>query len=101
MRLKNREHFHPRSAVRLSGNKQGLIFYLCRNYASLSPRKQAILDECFDEAGGEYAAALKAYMTTAESSVKICLEHYIGSENTLHILARRFYECFPIERFFR
>ena len=99
--MKSRKKFHILRVSHISEEQQGLIFYICRCYPDLPEHKRACLDKLFDEVGGVHSAALRAAMTTDESFVKICLEHYIGSTNTLHVLVRRFFERFPLDEMMR
>lgn len=99
--MKNREHFSKLPSVKLGVCKQGLIFYISRNYYNFSPAKRAIMDDAFEKAGGIYASALKKFMTTSETAVKICIDENIGSVTTLYNVTRRYYECFPLYKFFK
>lgn len=99
--MKSRRKFHILKIEHLSEDRQGLIFYICRCYSDLPEHKKRRLDELFEKIGGANAAALRLAMTTDESFVKICLDHYIGSPNTLHVLVRRFFSSFPLEEFIR
>ncbi len=99
--MKNREHFSKIPSVKLGVCKQGLIFYLCRNYYRFSEKKRAVMDEAFAKAGGDYAAALKRFMTTSDTAVKICIDEHIGSVTTLYTVVRRLYDEFPLGRFYK
>lgn len=99
--MKKREQFSKLHSVSLNANKQGLVFYICRNYNNFSEPKRRILDETFEKAGGYYTAALKKFMTTSETAVKICIDEHIGSPSTLYITVRKLYETFPLHKFYR
>lgn len=99
--MKNREHFSKIPSVKLGVNKQGMVFYLCRNYYNFSESKRKIMDEAFERAGGDYAAALKRFMTSSDTAVKVCMDEHIGSVTTLYTVVRRLYECFPLGRFYK
>lgn len=99
--MKNREHFSKLPSVKLGVCKQGLIFYISRNYYNFSQSKRDIMDQTFEKAGGLYAAALKRFMTTSETAVKICIDENIASVTTLYNVVRRYYECFPLYRFLK
>lgn len=98
--MKSRDRFHPLNIPGMDADRQGLIFYLCRNYKNLPDDKKQILDDRFREVGGEHEMALRELLTTAEPIVGICMRHYIGSPNTLCVLRRRYYEGFPIDKFY-
>lgn len=70
---------------------QGAIFFACRRYAKLSRREQQRIDELIDQAGGEYADALREYLLTTAGWQVVCRRWYV-SENTLRRCVRRFYE---------
>lgn len=99
--MKNREHFSKLPSVRLNVNKQGLIFYISRNYCDYSAPRKAILDDTFEKAGGIYAKALKRFMTTTDTAVEICIDENIGSVTTLYNIVRRYYEHFPLYKFLK
>lgn len=99
--MKNREHFSKLPSVKLGVCKQGLIFYISRNYYNFSQAKRDIMDQTFEKAGGIYATALKKFMTTSETAVKICIDENIASVTTLYSVMRRYYECFPLYKFFK
>lgn len=99
--MKNREHFSKIPSVKLGVNKQGLVFYVCRNYYNFSEPKQKVMDEVFERAGGDYAPALKRFMTSSDTAVKVCMDNNIGSVSTLYTVVRRLYEMFPLGRFYK
>ncbi len=77
--------------VKLSYERQGLIWFTARTYKD-QPRKtqEIILDAC-RAAGGELAGALFAYVTTDRSIASIMREHYIASETTIYRMMRDWY----------
>lgn len=94
---KMRGRFHVLKIDGVSEERQGLIFFICRNFRALSPEKRAILDELYAHVGGVNEAALRAVMETDDSFVKICREHYIASETTLVRLRVKFFQEFPLD----
>lgn len=99
--MKKRENFSKLASVKLNINKQGLIFYINRNYYRFSEKKRRILDCQYECIGGEYAAALKRYMTSSDTLTKICIDEHIASPSTIYPLVRRFYENFPLGEFYK
>ncbi|MCI8387110.1 MAG: hypothetical protein HFE63_01420 [Clostridiales bacterium] len=99
--MKKRENFSRLASVKLNVSKQGLIFYINRNYYRFSEKKQQLLDRQYERIGGEYANALRRYMLTADTMTKICFEEHIASPSTIYPLVRRFYEEFPLGEFLR
>ncbi len=83
--------FKPLPSVNKSYEEQGEIFFLCRNYARQSKDIREKIDRLCQRAGGEYAGALKRYLTTGESWERVVVEEHI-SEGTLHRCRKKFYE---------
>ena len=83
--------FKELPSVDKSYEEQGEIFFLCRNYAKQSRAVRGKIDRLCREAGGEYAGALKRYLTTADSWERVVVEEHI-SEGTLHRCRKKFYE---------
>nr|DAM35832.1 MAG TPA: hypothetical protein [Caudoviricetes sp.] len=90
--------FNYLPAVRLGRKEQGLIYYLSHNYFLLPEDKRRIIDEHIEAVGGENASALRRYMTTDDTAVRICLDEYIGSPNSIYMMQREYYETFPLSR---
>ena len=78
-------------SVKKSYEQQGEIFFACRNYARQPEALRAKIDALIAEAGGEHAAALRAYLTTCASWERVTMEYYV-SASTLDRIRRRFYE---------
>lgn len=78
-------------SVKKSYEEQGEIFFLCRNYSRQSKAIQGKIDRLCETAGGEYAGALKRYMTTADSWERVVMEEHI-SDATLTRCRKRFYD---------
>ena len=57
----------------------------------LAKRKK--IDELCSRAGGEYAGALKEFVTTDRGAEEICGKHYI-SQSTLERMVKRYYLAF-------
>ena len=72
--------------------KQGLIRYTCLTYDEQPQRVQRKIDRILQDAGGEYAEALRLVMLTRRSITEIALHCHV-SEETLYRLRRRFYLC--------
>ncbi len=78
-------------SVRKSYEEQGEIFFTCRRYEYQSERtKRKIRDLC-RRAGGEYSAALFAYLTTRASWQEVADQYHISSK-TLDRARQKFYE---------
>lgn len=78
-------------SVRKSWEEQGYIFFCCRTYGRQPQKVRQKIDRLCASAGGEYATALKAYLTTDADWIWICRKYAI-SESTLDRIRRRFFE---------
>lgn len=78
-------------SVRKSYAEQGKIFFDCQNYSRQPAEIRAKIDELIQEAGGEYADALRAYLCTRASWERVTMDYYV-SGSTLDRIRRRFYE---------
>lgn len=85
----NRFKFLP--SVHKSYEQQGEIFFACRNYLHQPDEVREKIDRLCREAGGEYAEALRAYLTTRASWERVTMEYHL-SDATLHRIRRQFYE---------
>ena len=81
-------------SVRVPYNRQACIYHFARMYRELPPEQQTQIKALCDKHGGEYRDALFAFVTTDDSAIKICQQHYIGKD-TLYRVVRKFYEAFP------
>lgn len=79
-------------SVRKTYNEQGMIYFACVNYARLTPGTRRKIDRLCERAGGEYAPALKEYLTTEADWRYICDKHHF-SDKTLERVRRKFYEA--------
>lgn len=70
--------------------KQGLIYFTCLNYDSLSEEMQNGIDLLCYECGKEYKKALFELVTTQNSVINISQKYYV-SESLLYRLRKRFY----------
>ena len=81
-----------------SYERQGEIFFTCRNYHNLLPhQQQRIRDICEEAAGGNgfKRAALLEFMTTGASWRYVCIRYYI-SDSTLERMRKEFYRLWEI-----
>ena len=83
--------FKKRRGIKLSYNKQGLIYFICMNYKEMPVRIQKKISLLCDEVGKEYANVLFLVMTSEKSIRTLAREHYI-SESLLYSLRKTFYE---------
>lgn len=86
-----RRDFKRLPSVKISYDRQGMIFFTCRNYRNLPEREKRWIRALCDRVGGENADALFAFMTTDISWQQTCADFYI-SERTLVRLRKAFYE---------
>lgn len=78
-------------SVRKSYAEQGKIFFDCQNYSRQPAEIRAKIDELIQEAGGEYADALRAYLCTRASWERVTMECFVSSA-TLDRIRRKFFE---------
>ena len=85
-------HFrYLRAASNKSYIQQGEIYFACQNYKQQTEEMKKRIDETCERAGGEYAGALKEYLTTEADWRYICERYYLASA-TLARIRLRFYE---------
>lgn len=75
----------------LTYDKQGYIFFMCRNYKHMSPRVKSRIRRLCEEVGKEYSTALFQVLTTQRGVRKVALDCYV-SERQLYELRKRFFE---------
>lgn len=87
--------FRKMRGVRVAADKQGLLFFLCRNYRWLPEEMRGKIDKlCAEVSGGDptYRSALFDTLTTHDSITAICIRHPVG-KTKLYELRRMFYEA--------
>ncbi len=77
----------------LSYDKQGYIYFLCKNYKSQPEAVRKKIKSIAEEVGGEYSAALFDVLVSGKSIRQVAIEQYV-SEMTLYNLRIAFYEKF-------
>ena len=75
----------------LSYNRQGYIYFVCKNFASQPMHIKAKIRRLCDEVGGEYSPALFRVLTTSTGVRKAAMDGYL-SERLLYELRKKFYE---------
>ena len=75
----------------LSYDKQGYIYFVCKNYHTQRGEVKAKIRSLCDEVGGAYSAALFRVLTTNVSIRRAAMEGYL-SERLLYDLRVKFYE---------
>ena len=83
--------FRYMPSIRKSYTEQGAIFFACQTYKQQSGNVRKKIDKLIEEAGGEYAAALRAYLCTRASWEQVVIQYYV-SASTLDRARRQFYE---------
>lgn len=86
-----KREFKRLPSVNVSYERQGRIFFACRNFRELPEREKRRIRSLCERVGGEYADALFAYLTTDISWQRTCMDYHI-SEMTLVRLRKAFYE---------
>lgn len=85
-------NFKRLRSVAKSYNEQGLIFFTCSNYRRQPEWMRKKIDGLCERVGGEYAPALKEFLTTDADWRYVCRKHHI-SDRTLERARKRFYEA--------
>lgn len=83
--------FKKMRGCKLSYDKQGYIYFLCKNYAAQPEEVKKKIRTLCDEVAGEYSAALFSVLTSPKGVRRSAVEHYV-SERQLYELRRKFYE---------
>lgn len=84
------KQFKKLKSVPKSYEEQGYIYFTCQGYRRAPPYMRQKIDRLCLAAGGEYAKALKEYMTTRADWITICRKYSV-SQATLDRARRRFY----------
>ena len=84
--------FRKYKGIRLSYEKQGLIYFTCRTYREQPAKVQEKILTLCEKASRENPYALFVLLTTDQSTTAIAMKFNISSENTLYAARRRFYE---------
>lgn len=71
--------------------QQGEIYFTCQCYMRQPQKVRAKIDDLCERVGGEYAVALKEYLTTDADWRYICDRHFMSSA-TLDRIRVKFYE---------
>ena len=83
--------FKKMRGIKLDYYKQGLIYFVCRNYTFQSEMvKNRVLSLC-ESIGKEYSKALFEMVTMHHSVQRIAIRYYTSTSN-LYRLRKKFYE---------
>lgn len=85
-------NFKKMRGIKLDYDKQGLIYFTCKNIKEQPKEVQAkILNLCLEIGGADYYKALYDVLTTENSICSIAMLHCV-SESQLYKLRKMFYE---------
>ena len=87
--------FKFRRGIRLSYERQGYIYFLCRRFSTLPKAQRDEIRALCRSAGGQYERALWRCVTTGAGMQRICNEEHVSTA-TLYRCLKRFYEGFPL-----
>lgn len=82
--------FRYRPSIRLPYERQGLIYFVSRNYEGQSQRIREKIEQSCKAAAGENWRALFRYVTTDVGMVNVCQEFHV-SESTLFRAVQKYY----------
>ena len=85
--------FKKMRGVKLPYKKQGLIYFVCANYADMPLRVQEKIDQLCIAVGGEYYGALRDILI-GKKTVRRAAVDLPCSETTLYRKRNEFYERF-------
>lgn len=85
------KRFRHLKSVSKSYEEQGAIYFACATYRDQPAAVRRKIDRLCERAGGEYAPALKEFLTTGADWAWICDRYYL-SERTLDRARKKFYE---------
>lgn len=84
--------FKKRRGIKLSYNKQGLIYFACMNYDDMPEHtQQKIRNLCFD-VGKEHSEVLFQVLTNSNETIRSLAFKYHISEMSLYRYRKKFYE---------
>lgn len=85
--------FRFKRGIPVEYDQQGYIYFTSRRYKSLPLAKRRKIDDLCLQAGGEYAEALKEFVTTGSGAGEICTKYFL-SQSTLERMVKRYYIAF-------
>ena len=85
--------FKFRKNLKISYQKQGYIHFTSHNYSKLKKADKDVIDELCRVAGGEYASALKRFMTTDTTAMAVCIDYFL-SKATLYRCVDRYFKLY-------
>lgn len=81
-------------SVKVPHDKQGLLFFTCRNYINMPEETRRKIDDlCWQISKGDeaYRSALFDMLTTNRGVDQICMKHFVR-QKTLYDMRKQFYE---------
>lgn len=85
--------FRYKRGIPVDYDRQGYIYFTSRRYKRLAPAKRKKIDELCRLTGGDYAPALKQFVTTDTGAEEICRKYFL-SQSTLERMVKRYYIAF-------
>ena len=90
--------FKKRKGIKVSYNKQGLIYFTCVNIKDMPDEVQKkILNLCIEVCKEDYKALYEVITNDRKSILSVSLEYFL-SEKKLYRLRKEFYEKWQIVR---
>ena len=83
--------FKKMRGCNLTYEKQGYIYFVCKNYKDQPEEVKEKIRSLCDEVGGEYSAALFMVLTSPHGARYVAMQNYI-SERHLYNLRTKFFE---------
>lgn len=85
--------FRFKRSIPLDYEQQGYIYFLSRRYNRLPLAKRKQIDALCRSSGGEYAEAVKEFVTTDRGAEEVCRKYFL-SQSTLERIVKRYYIAF-------
>lgn len=92
--------FKRKRGIQLSYIRQGLVYFWCANYGSLSSSSRHAIRSLCDEVAGRDSDALLTFLTKTEKTAVAVSMQYFVSEKKLYRYREAFYEEFWKRRVF-
>ena len=87
--------FKYKKGMGLSYERQGYIYFMCRNWNKLTDEQREKIKFCADNDAAPYGDAVLYHVTTGASLTETTAKYFLGI-NTLYRALEKFYKRFPL-----
>ena len=92
--MERRYRFKLKKSIPLSYDRQGYVYFACRNYSQLPVQMRRQIDRLIETVGGVYADALRAFMIQGESASAVEARYHCSYAQVYRVV-KEFYMRFP------